>query len=101
MSAEPKLDHLSADDLARVADRIATMLGSVATPRGNMICFGDVCMDASAAKQWIGFGVGRLSSSLGTWGGGSNLSEIAKYIDQRTIGYEAIDRTEGEIEREG
>jgi deoxyribose-phosphate aldolase len=91
MSAEPKLDHLSADDLARVADRIATMLGSVATPRGNMICFGDVCMDASAAKQWIGFGVGRLSSSLGTWGGGSNLSEIAKYIDHTLLKPEATE----------
>lgn len=90
MSAEPKLEHLSADDLARVADRIASMLGSTTT-RGNMVCFGDICMDAAVAKQWIGFGVGRLSSSPGTWGGAASLSEIARYIDHTLLKPEATD----------
>ncbi|MBM4377268.1 MAG: ribose 5-phosphate isomerase B, partial [Deltaproteobacteria bacterium] len=53
MSQPMKLDDLSPEDLARVADRIASMLGT-ATPRGNLVCFGDVCMDARVAKQWIG-----------------------------------------------
>ncbi len=88
MSAEPKLELLSATDLARVAERIAAMLGS-ATTRGNTVCFGDVCMDANVAKQWIGFGVGRLSSNLGTWGGNASLSEIARYIDHTLLKAEA------------
>lgn len=88
MSASPKLDDLSPDELARVADRIATLLGS-ASPRGNMVCFGDVCMDARVAKQWIGFGVGRLSSSLGTWSGQASLDEIARYIDHTLLKPEA------------
>lgn len=88
MASEPKLDDLSPDDLARVAERLATMLGT-GTPRGNLVCFGDVCMDARVAKQWIGFGVGRLSSSLGTWGGQGNLDEIAKYIDHTLLKQDA------------
>ncbi len=83
-SATPSLDDLSADDLARVAERLAEMLGA-AQARGTMVCFGDVCMDAALAKQWIGFGVGRLSSSLGGWGGQKNLGEIAKYIDHTLL----------------
>ncbi|MBM4359696.1 MAG: deoxyribose-phosphate aldolase [Deltaproteobacteria bacterium] len=46
-------------------------------------------MDARVAKQWIGFGVGRLSSSLGTWGGQGGLDEIAKYIDHTLLKPEA------------
>jgi deoxyribose-phosphate aldolase len=88
MSQSPKLDDLAPEDLARVADRIASMLGT-ATPRGNLVCFGDVCMDARVAKQWIGFGVGRLSSSLGTWSGQSSLDEIARYIDHTLLKPEA------------
>ena len=83
-SSTPKLDDLSADDLARVADRIASMLGG-ATQRGNLICFGDVCMDAALAKQWIGFGVGRLSSSLGGWAGQGGIGDISRSIDHTLL----------------
>ncbi len=85
MASTPKLDDLSADDLARVADRIASMLGGGATRRGELICFGDVCLDAAAAKQWIGFGVGRLSSSLGGWAGQGGLGDVARYIDHTLL----------------
>jgi deoxyribose-phosphate aldolase len=78
------LERLSADDLARVADRIAQMLGAM-EQRGDMVCFGDVCMSAAVAKQWIGFGVGRLSSTLGSWSGQGSLAEIARYIDHTLL----------------
>ncbi len=82
-----KLEALSPADLERVAARVAAMLAT-AQPRGTMICFGDVCLDASVAKQWIGFGVSRLSSSLGQAGG---VRDVASYIDHTLLKQDATD----------
>ncbi|MSP26148.1 MAG: deoxyribose-phosphate aldolase [Myxococcales bacterium] len=74
-------------DLERVATRLAELLASAETRHG-MVCFGDVCLDASVAKQWIGFGVSRLSTSLGQAGA---VRDVGSYIDHTLLKQDATD----------
>ena len=73
-------DNLSSDDLERVAARLFELLAS-GQPRGNLWCFGDVCVDASVARHWIAAGVGRISNGLGA----PVAADIAKYIDHTLL----------------
>ncbi len=81
-----RLDNLSSDDLARIAARIAELIGSGA-PRGDLWCFGDVCIDARAAKPWIDAGVARLSNGLGNV---HTVRDIASYIDHTLLKPDAV-----------
>ncbi len=73
-------DSLSSADLERVAARIAELIGS-GQLRGNMWCFGDMCVDAGAARDWIKAGVGRLSNGPG----GPVAKDVAGYIDHTLL----------------
>jgi deoxyribose-phosphate aldolase len=82
------LEKLSAADLDRVAGRIAELLAK-GEQRGNLWCFGDVCIDARSAKPWIEAGVARLS---GTLGGGAGMADIAGYIDHTLLKPDATEK---------
>jgi deoxyribose-phosphate aldolase len=79
LGTEP-VDNLSSADLERVAARIAELMGQ-GELRGNMWCFGDVCVDGAAARDWIKMGVGRLSNGLG----GPVSADVASYIDHTLL----------------
>jgi deoxyribose-phosphate aldolase len=89
-------DNLSGDDLARVAARIAELIASGAM-RGDLWCFGDVCIDARLAKPWIDAGVARLSNGLGN---GPRVSDIASYIDHTLLKPDATQAQIDELCRE-
>jgi len=74
------VDNLSSADLERVAARIAELMGQ-GELRGTTWCFGDVCVDAAAARDWIEMGVGRLSNGLG----GPVAADVAGYIDHTLL----------------
>jgi len=74
-------DNLSSDDLARIAARIGELIAS-GQARGDLWCFGDVCIDARSARPWIDAGVARLSNGLGN---GPRVTEIAAYIDHTLL----------------
>jgi len=84
------LDRLSSEDLERVASRIAEMMAG-GEARGNLWCFGDVCVDARLAQPWIDAGVARLSNGLGNI---QSVASIAKYIDHTLL---KPDATESQI----
>ncbi len=75
------VDNLSADDLDRVATRIAGLLAA-GEQRGNLWCFGDFCIDARAAQPWIDAGVARLSNEPGN---GAAVRDVASYIDHTLL----------------
>ncbi|MBW2455219.1 MAG: deoxyribose-phosphate aldolase [Deltaproteobacteria bacterium] len=75
-----KVDSLSSADLERVAARIAELIGS-GELRGNMWCFGDMCVETGAARDWIKAGVGRLSNGPG----GPVAKDVAGYIDHTLL----------------
>jgi deoxyribose-phosphate aldolase len=74
------MDNVGADDLERVARRIFELFAS-GEERGNLFCFGDVCVDTSVARQWIAAGVGRLSNGLGS----PVAADVAGYIDHTLL----------------
>jgi deoxyribose-phosphate aldolase len=76
-----ELDQLSPSDLDRVAARLAELLAT-ATARGGAICFGDVCVEAKVARQWIELGVERFSNGPGH---GRGAREVAAYIDHTLL----------------
>jgi deoxyribose-phosphate aldolase len=84
-------DKLSSEDLERVAARIAAMLAG-ATVQGSQWCFGDVCVDAAVARQWIAAGVARLSNGLGA----PVAADIAGYIDHTLL---KPDATKSQVEQ--
>jgi deoxyribose-phosphate aldolase len=86
-----QLDNLSGDNLERVIARIADLMSS-GQMRGNMWCFGDVCVDASVARQWIAAGVGRISNGLGS----TVSADVAGYIDHTLL---KPDATQSEVEQ--
>jgi deoxyribose-phosphate aldolase len=86
------VDNLSAADLDRVATRIAQLLAS-GEQRGSLWCFGDVCIDARAARPWIDAGVARLSNGLGN---GEAVRDVASYIDHTAL---KPDTTQSQIEQ--
>ena len=73
-------NNLSSDDLERVAARLFQLIAS-GEQRGNLWCFGDVCVDPSVARHWIAAGVGRISNGLGA----PVAADIAKYIDHTLL----------------
>ena len=84
------VDNLSAEDLDRVAARIAQLIAS-GSEQGGRWCFGDVCIDSHAAAPWITAGVARLSNGLGN---GAPVREIASYIDHTLL---KPDATRGQV----
>jgi deoxyribose-phosphate aldolase len=80
------LDQLSPEDLDRVATRIAELMGPAlmgqGQARGDLWCFGDVCVDARLVQPWLDAGVARLSNGLGNV---RSVAAIAKYIDHTLL----------------
>jgi deoxyribose-phosphate aldolase len=83
--------NMTAADLERVVARVAELI-SAGQARDGMWCFGDVCVDAGVAREWIAAGVGRLSNGLG----GPVAADIAGYIDHTLL---KPDATRSQVEQ--
>jgi deoxyribose-phosphate aldolase len=84
-------DNISGEDLERVAARLFELIAS-GEQRGNLFCFGDVCVDAGVARHFIAAGVGRLSNGLGS----TVPADVAKYIDHTLL---RPDATEAQVQQ--